>query len=105
MSVISRQTRPFLGIQINTILIKIDKLVFFSDVLVALLVLTALTALTVFVALIVLIALIASAVVEIAAIVVAGIAADVVAGDVAAANNSSFRMKNPCMSCRGFSLD
>lgn len=111
MLVISKRTRPSLGIQTKTIRIKIDKLEFFFDVLVALVVLTVLIALIVFVALIVSVALIAFIVAVIAAVIVVAVAvimaADVVA-DVAAVDNSRFQMKDPmkspCMSCRGFSL-
>lgn len=83
---ISKRIKPFLGIQ--TIWIKIDNSGFFSDVLVVLAVLPALIALIVFVAPTVFV------VVAIAAAVVVAIVAVVVAEVVAAADNSSFRIKN-----------
>lgn len=102
MLVISRLTKPFLGIQTNTIWIKIDKLEFFSDVLAALTALIALivfAALIVFDALIVFAALIALDAVEIAAVTAAVIVAVVAAGDAAAADNfriSDLKEKSSC---------
>ena len=86
---ISKRIKPFLGIQI--IWIKIDNLGFFSDVLVVLAVLLALIAL---IALIVFVAPTAFVVVAIAEAVVVAIVAVVVAEVVAAADNSSFQIKN-----------
>lgn len=87
--VISKRIKPFLGIQ--TIWIKIDNSGFFSDVLVVLAVLPALIAL---IALIVFVAPTVFVVVAIAAAVVVAIVEVVVAEVVAAADNSSFRIKN-----------
>lgn len=112
MLVISRRTRLFLGIQTNTIWIKIANLESLSDVLVALLVLTALTALIVFVALIafVVVVIVAVVAVVIAAVVAVVIVAVDVAGGVAAVDNSIFEGKRGYQwrkalhDCVGFSL-